>query len=118
MNSIFLALAKLDITAHAQGKNPKEFTIHVGDSSITFKLDDPKAKVDRESWRTPADARRPASDPLQLAVSWHLEMVDGLRLAWSDTKEAAIEMLLRQIVIELVVAGEMQVRASELHSYA
>ena len=118
LNSIFLALAKLDITAHAQGKNPKDFTIHVGDSGVTFKLDDPKAKVERESWRPPSDARRPASDPLQLAVSWHLEKVDGLRLVWGDTKETAIEMLLQEIVVELVVAGEMQVRASELHRHA
>ncbi|WP_449465655.1 hypothetical protein [Stenotrophomonas humi] len=118
LNSIFLALAKLDIKAHAQGKNPKDFTIHVGDSSVTFKLDDPKAKTERESWRPSSDARRPVTDPLQLTVSWHLEKIDGLRLVWSDGKEVAIEPLLQEIVVELVVAGEMQVRASELYHHA
>lgn len=118
LNSIFLALAKLDITAHAQGKNPKDFKVHVGDSGVTFKLDDPKAKTERESWRPQSDVHRSASDPLQLTVSWHLEKVDGLRLVWSDSKDATIEALLQEIVVELVVAGEMQMRTAELHRHA
>ena len=117
LNSIFLALAKLDISAHAQGKNPNDFTIRVGDSGITFRLDDPKAKVERESWRPASDVHRSASDPLQLTVSWHLEKVEGLRLIWSDSKDATIEALLQEVVVELVVVGEMQVRASELYHH-
>lgn len=118
LNSIFLALAKLGITAHAKGKNPKDFTIDVGDSSVMFRLDDPRAKADRESWRPSSDARRPASDPLQLTVSWHLETIEGLRLVWSDNKEAVIETLLQEIVVELVAVGEMQLRAAELQHHA
>jgi len=102
LNSIFLALAKIGVSAYAQGKNPSDFTIHLGDASLSFRLDDPKLKDDRQSWRTTSDARRPASNPLQLSISWHLEKVDGLRLLWSDSKEATIEDALQDIVIELI----------------
>ncbi|GHC08855.1 hypothetical protein GCM10010080_24880 [Thermomonas carbonis] len=118
LNSIFLALAKLDVSAFAQGKNPSDFEIRVGDSSLTLRLDDPKIKKERESWRPSSDIRRPASDPLQMSISWHLEKVDGLRLLWSDSKEAAIEGFLREIVVELVVAGDMQIRMAELRHHA
>lgn len=118
LNSIFLALAKLDIPAHAQGKNPSDFTVQVGDATVTFRLDDPKIKNERESWRPTSELRRPASDPLQLSISWHLEKVDGLHLLWSDAKETTIEESIREIVVELIVAGDVQVRAAELRQHA
>jgi hypothetical protein len=115
LNSIFLALAKLQMQSMAEGKHPSEFTVRVGNTHVRFRLDDPKAK--RETWRPASDSRRPTTDPLQLSISWYREKEEGLRLVWVDSRDTPLEESLQEIVIGLIVAGEMQVRAAELQKH-
>lgn len=115
LNSIFLAMARLEMQSAADGKNPSEFSVRVGNTQVKFRLDDPKAT--RASWRPGSDVRRPATDPLQLSISWYREKEEGLRLVWIDSLDAPLEESLQEIVIGLIVAGEMQVRAGELQRH-
>jgi hypothetical protein len=117
LNSIFLAVSRLGMPSSEYGKNPSEFSIQVGNSDVRFRLDEPKQKHRREDWRSISDVRRPATDPLQLSISWYREQEEGLRLAWMDSKDAPLEESLQEIVVQLIVAGEIQVRAAELHSH-
>lgn len=65
-----------------------------------------------------ASERRPSSDPLQLSISWHLETEEAMRLVWEDHRDTPIEDSLQDIVVGLVVAGEMQYRVGESYRHA
>ena len=100
------------------GKNPSGFSVRVGSSSITVQLDQPKHKhVRDDNWRQVSDTRRPASDLLRVSIHWHAEKVEGLRLVWEDRADATIEQSLQEIVISLIVAGEMQIRIAEIQQH-
>lgn len=119
VNSIFLALAKLDMVGSVQGRNPSEFSIRVvGGTTLTFRLDAPKTKQQREDWRQTSDARRPTTDPLQLSIHSQSERLGGMRIVWDDSRQVPIEDALQEIVIALVVAIEMQIRTVELQHHA
>ena len=116
LNGIILTMARLGMPSSLQGKNPADIVVQVGATRVTFRLDHPGAQ--RESWRPTSEPRRPASDALHLTIPWETHAVDGLRLAWEDAPDAPIEQSLRDIVIGLIVAGEMQVRLCELQHHA
>lgn len=121
LNSIFLALAKLGMSSSARGKNPSEFAVSVaGGTTLSFRLDSPRRKSQhrQEDWRQVSDARRPASDPLQLSIDWYRDDEPGIRLTWDDSRDAPIEQSVQEIAVGLAVAAEMQVRAAERHAYA
>lgn len=119
VNSIFLAVAKLDMIGSVQGKNPSEFSIRVmGGTALNFRLDAPKPKQQREDWRQISDARRPTTDPLQLSIRSSPEELGGMRTVWDDSREISIQGALQEIVIALVVAIEMHIRTVELHRHA
>lgn len=118
VNSIFLAVARLGMVGAVKGKNPREFLIQVvGGTEIHFRLDAPKQKKQQhEEWRPVSDIRRPATDPLQLSICWYRDKEEGVRLVWDDS-ETPLEESLREIVIGLIVAAEMQVRVAELQQH-
>lgn len=118
VNSIFLAVARLDMMGSVQGKNPSEFSIRVGGgTTLIFWLDAPKTKQQREDWRQTSDVRRPTTDPLQLSIHSQPERMGDMRLVWDDSRQAPIEDALQDIVIGLIVAIEMQMRAVELQRH-
>jgi len=116
LNAIFMAMARLGMAPSMPGKNPADILVQIGGTRITFHLDRPGQQ--RDGWRSTSEPRRPTSDALCLTIPWTTNVVDGLRLAWEDTPETPIEQSLQDIVVGLVVAGEMQVRLSELHHHA
>lgn len=121
VNSLFLALAKLDMAGSARGKNPSEFSVSVlGGTTVSFRLDSPRRRDQHrhDDWRQVSDVRRPASDPLQLSINWYRDDEPGVRLRWDDSRDAPIEHDMQEIAVGLAVAAEMQVRAAEQHAYA
>lgn len=121
VNSLFLALAKLDMAGSARGKNPGEFSVSVlGGTTVSFRLDSPRRRDQHhhDDWRQVSEARRPASDPLQLSIDWYRNVEPGIRLTWDDSRDAPIEHSLQEIAVGLVVAAETQVREAEQHAYA
>lgn len=118
LNSIFLSLARLEVSASVRGKNPSRFSIRVGNTDIGFRLDAPTKKNQHDEWRSVSDERRPASDPLQLSITWHLEIEEMMHLVWEDRRDAPIENFLTDIVVGLIVAGEMHYRAAERYRHA
>ncbi len=116
VDSIFKAASRAGMTPlGSRRKNPGEFSIKVGDSVTRFTLGKPNEE--RQSWDITSDARRPASEPMQLKVVWWGHPPGDLTLAWMDTPEAPLESLLAEIVTHLIVLAEVQVRASEHHWY-
>lgn len=119
VNSIFLATAPLGMVGSVKGKNPREFSIQVlGGTAISFRLDGPEARKQQYGeWRPVSEVRKPATDPLQLSICWYRDKEEGVRLVWDDSRETPLEESLREIVIGLIVAAEMQVRVAELQQH-
>lgn len=116
VDALFKATARAGMAPSVpRHKNPGEFTVRVGDSAMRFTLGKPGEE--RSSWRVTSEARRPASEPMQLKIGWWTEEPEGLVLEWADSPDASLEASLPQIVINLIVAGEMQVRIGERHSF-
>lgn len=115
LNSICAALSRLGISCSARTRNPVRFSASIGSTVLNFWLDHPKQKSD---WhRAGSRIDRPSSEPLKLEIVWVAKLVNGLRLAWQDESGVPLEKSLREIVVELLVAGEMQYRAAEEWRY-
>lgn len=116
VDAIFKASARAGMVASVpRHKNPSEFTVRVGDTAMRFTLG--KLGEERTSWRITSEVRRSASEPMQLKIGWWAETSEGLVLDWTDGPDSSLETLLPQIVINLIVAAEMQVRIGARHSY-
>lgn len=116
VDAIFKAAAGIGMAPSIpRQKNPGEFTVRVGDTAIHFTLGKPGEE--RSSWQVTSEARRPATEPMQLKTSWWSNAPEGLMLEWADSPEAPLETLLPQIVVHLIVAAEMQVRIGEHHRH-
>jgi len=114
IDAIFKAVSRIGMAPSIpRQKNPGEFTVRVGDTAVSFTLGKPGEE--RSSWKATSEARRPATEPMQLKIGRWSNALDGLVLEWTDSPEAALETLLSQIVVHLIVAAEMQVRINEHH---
>lgn len=102
LNALFVALAKAGAPPWLDDDEARAVGFVVGVERVAIKLDHPDANPDREGrYRT----RAGFADILRLAII-------GSDLAWSDTLETALEAHLADIAVEIVVAGEAQLRAS------
>lgn len=116
IDAIFKALARASMApVTPREKNPAAFTVRVGDSMVRFALGKPGEE--RSSWAVALDTRRAASEPMHLKIEWGIQKPEGLALEWTDRTDAPLESLLPEIVVNLIAAGEMRVRAAERHWY-
>jgi hypothetical protein len=116
LDAIFKAAEKLGMRASTHGRNPERFHIRMGEVSVAFSLDLPKAP-ERSNYSTPSDTRRPGSEPLRLQIHENYKTSDGVRLAWEDAPGTPLERCLADIVAGILVAGEMMVRAGMLRAH-
>lgn len=116
VDAIFKAMARAGMTpAVPREKNPGEFTIRIGDSTVRFTLGKPGEQ--RSNWAIATEARRPASEPMRLKIDWEREEPKELVSEWSDCPDAPLESMLQEIVVNLIAVGEMRMRAVERHWY-
>lgn len=102
LNSIFLGLAKLGAKPWISDEDARQIGVRVGIQDLSFKLDHPSAKADRDGrFRT----RAGRTDTLRIELPFVEE-------AWIDTDDAKLEDRLTEIVVKLVVAGEIGLRKS------
>jgi hypothetical protein len=109
LSTLFTAVQECGGQAWASDEQARQVGVVIGGEQVRFHLDHPSAKPDRAGrWTT-----RPGwADVLRLT----LEV--GGELTWSDGEESALEAHLTEIVVQLIVAGEMQYRATALSGHA
>jgi hypothetical protein len=117
LSAIFKTADKLSTRPSMRGKNPEKFHIQVGEQHIECSLDEPKAPM-RSNYSAPSDIRRPASDPLRFQIHWHYNSAEGFRLVWDDAPGSSLEQSLSDIVVGIIVAGEMKARLGMLQGHA
>ncbi|HEY4135522.1 MAG TPA: hypothetical protein VGO34_09925 [Alphaproteobacteria bacterium] len=110
LNSIFTGLHKAGFQASCSGKDPKEFYAQIGQQSVSFTLDG--SKPDRNGYRSSTENNRPASDILRFEIS-NWQRPEGIQLVWQDEKDDKVEEHIGEILVSLIVAGEMQYRTGE-----
>lgn len=106
LNSLFLALAK---TGHQPwlGEQARNVGVTVGSQRISFTLDHPRA-------RTQPNGR--IQTPHEAYETLRLE-IPATGDSWADDDSGRIEDRLREIVLKLIVAGEVQFRANAHTAY-
>ena len=115
--AIFKAADRLGTRPSMRGKNPEKFHIQIGEQHIECSLDQPKAPM-RSNYSAPSDIRRPASDPLRFQIHWHYQSTEGPNLVWDDAPGVSLEQSLSDIVVGIIVAGEMKARLGMLQGHA
>lgn len=116
IDAIFKAMARAGMPpAVPREKNPGEFTVRIGDSTVRFMLGKPGEQ--RSSWAIASETHRSASEPMHLKIDWGTEKPDGLVFEWVDRPDTSLESMLPEIVVNMIAAGEMRVRAMERHWY-
>jgi hypothetical protein len=111
LSAIFLALERCGMKPSLRGKDPIEFGVRVGDERISFMLDRPGQK--RDGYRRGVTSHMPASDKLQLTIFLMYKLED-IPLVWEDKARTPIERQVKEIVVGIIVAGEVQCRQREV----
>ena len=111
LNAIFTALERSGMKPSLRGKDPKDFEVRVGDEHVSFTLDHPGQE--RYGYGPASQRNRPASDKLHLRIS-HGRTLDDVRFLWEDKAGEPIEKHIEDIVVMLIVAGEVQYRQGEI----
>lgn len=114
INAIFTALERLGMKPSVRGREARELSVQVNDQNVSFSVDDANAKVthyhhDYERCRNP-------SGRMKVVISVR-QMADGIRHSWEDTKDDLVEKFAADIVLELIVTAERQLRDSAQHHY-
>lgn len=108
LSSLFQALAKIGVSSSIGDDEARSIGLVVGAERVAISLEHPEAKPDRDGrYRT----REGFADVLRLTIA-------GTDKAWADTAESALETHLTEIAVEILVAGEAQLRADAHDHYA
>jgi hypothetical protein len=106
LNSLFLALTN---AGHQPwlGEQARNVGVTVGSEKISFTLDHPRARKQSDG---SIQAPREAYEILRLEIS-------ATGDSWADDDSGRVEDRLREIVLKLIVAGEVQYRANAHAAY-
>jgi hypothetical protein len=107
LNSLFLALTKVDYQPWLNDPQARDVGVTVGSQKISFALDHPKARAQANGR---VQAPREAYEILRLEIPASED-------SWTDDDGGRIEDRLREIVLKLIVAGEVQYRANAQRVY-
>ncbi len=103
LNSLFLAGGKFGAQPSIRDVAARDLSLQVGEASVHFRLDHPDAKPDRQGvWKT----REGFADVMRLVIEG-----PGAR-TFADAEETSLETDLTDILVSLVVAAELNYRAS------
>ena len=105
LNGLFLALARCGGAPWVRGHETFETGVRLGEEDLTLKLE----PLQSPSRRKKGEGKAQARGELQLTIScWE----DGAEIPvrWQDTDEATLEKQMTDIVVGVLVAGEMHYR--------
>ena len=113
LSSIFIGAEKAGAQAWINDKEARRVGCNVGHQSVSFLLDHPDAKPDRDgSWRT----REGFGDVLRLSISVYGEE-GSITRSFCDDEERSIDAHLTEIVISIIMAGEINYREGARAEY-
>jgi hypothetical protein len=107
LSAIFLAVNRCRCRPHLRDHDSLEASVGVGISWVSVTLAPAKGRPGRKA-KEPG--RRPA-EPLTLTIGGRHALED-VPLAWEDRDDAPLEQQLGDIVVGILVAGEMEYRAA------
>lgn len=114
LNTLMLNLARVGAKSSRQGKEGRDITVTVGHTRVCIYLDHSGAKQDRYDQRfIPAPSQQA---PLTLRIA-HGASHDGGPDTWSDDRGGKLEKKLTEILVEVIVSGEIKYRAEVQHQY-
>lgn len=114
INALMVALIALDKKVTMRGKNPSGFEVTIGQQHLSVLIDHPKQE--RSAYTYPSESNRPASDPLRARISSSYR-ISNVQLVWDDVADSKIEKSIDDIVVNILLAGELQYRQREIHHH-
>jgi len=109
VSTIFYALQRCGMRgATSAGKDPETFTACIGEVFLRFSID--AARASRNGFRSEADLARKASETQSVKIDWWRDHSAPVPTNWTDSKEAKLETQLTEVVVSLIVLGEMSIR--------
>lgn len=115
INAIFLALTRAGYNPAHHGKDAEDLSAHVGDQSVRFVIEPTKA-----TRRNDVIFDTTNSGPhqtLRIKVDTSVPAPIGIEKEWVDTEDKPLESVVPEIVLGLVVYGELLHRANVEHRY-
>lgn len=112
INAIIMNLGRNGVRANVTGKDPGSFGFTVGEQRLSFSLDHPD--IERNGWRREDDKNRTTKLPMSLKIYWW-KAPGNFKLSWTDEPRKNLERQLKEIVVAMIVAGEMWYRLSEVN---
>lgn len=114
INAVFLAMARCGMKPSVRGREARELGVQVGDTYVSFTLD--RMVKNSRSARTGSTKDKPSAERLRFQIkSW--PWAEETRTSWEDSEETTIERHVEDIVVGLIVAGEVQYRESVLRRH-
>jgi hypothetical protein len=114
LNAMFLVLARCGMKPSVRGREARELSVQVGLTHVSFMLD--RVTKRRQPARADSSQDKPPPERLRLQIASWTGATD-IRKSWEDSDDSTIEGQLENIVVELIVAGEMQYRELVQHQY-
>lgn len=114
LNGLFLGLSRAGASPWCRGKDPLEWGVRVGDTSISINLEIIKSKPSRSPRQSSGDRKRPAR--FRLSIDHPAEFPD-LVSAWEDQDDRTLEQQIGEVAMASMVAGEMHYRAWVIRRY-
>jgi hypothetical protein len=114
LNAIFLAFARCGMNPSVRGREARDLGVQVGHTHVSFAIE-PVTKPAR-SGRTNSTKGKTPRERLRFQIkTW--PWAEDTRTSWEDNEEKTIEQHIDEIVVELIVAGEVQYRESVQRRY-
>jgi hypothetical protein len=108
MNGLFLGLSRTGAVAGVRDKDPPEWAVRVGDTSVSITLE--SIGQNRTTRRQQGQQSRKGPSRLKLTLD-HLTEYPDLVCSWEDQDDKTLEQQIGEIAIAVLVAGEMAYRA-------
>lgn len=115
INALFLALSTAGFRPGYRGKDADELYAHVGDQLVGFAIE-PLRKGKHQD-RMFGDEAASARLPLQLSIESHVDSPPDVAKEWQDTDQPKLESALREVVVSILVFGELHYRAHTVHHH-
>ena len=115
LNAIFSALQQAGCKSDIRDKEAKEVSCVVSDQKLGITLG-PLNQKQRENWKR-GTFNESAAKELMLEVYQYKDFPREVPNSWADSQDKTLEDQLQEIVLGLLVLGEMQYRYHEMYIY-
>jgi hypothetical protein len=110
INAIFLALHRAGCAPSFSGKDAEELGCRVGDQWVSFIIEPTKKARVRDALFDAGNNGR--QQTLRLVIKAHASCPEGINHEWVDTEKEPLEVVVPDVVLNIVVFGELNHRAS------